>query len=355
MAIETYKLSDGSTRYKAVAYLEGNQKTTKRGFKTKKAAKKWIAEQQVLGAESTRPPITYGELVDQWLQQYKPTVKESTYHNAELEIQSSYIKLPRNRVLSSITTEDIQDLALYFTHNYTYYTLRYSRIKALFTYAVLEGYIKQNPFDRVKKPKQRKKGQQYEQWDAQNLKDFLDLCKQEKRPIKYVAFRVLAYTGMRDGELAALKWSDLDGNLLTIRRTMSRDYNNVPYISNETKTEGSTRTIALDDETLSILLDWKKICPPGERIFPITSTVLIGWMHRICRKHPDILPDSTPHKLRHLHCTILLDAKANVKDVQERLGHTNVQTTLNVYAHANKNKRIIADIFTEAIEKNGVG
>ena len=39
MAIETYKLSDGSTRYKAVAYLEGNQKTSKRGFKTKKRGK----------------------------------------------------------------------------------------------------------------------------------------------------------------------------------------------------------------------------------------------------------------------------------------------------------------------------
>ena len=58
MAIETYKLSDGSTRYKAVAYLEGNQKTSKRGFKTKKEAKKWIAQQQVLGKEKPKSLLT---------------------------------------------------------------------------------------------------------------------------------------------------------------------------------------------------------------------------------------------------------------------------------------------------------
>lgn len=153
MAIETYKLANGETRYKAVAYLE----KTKRGFKTKKSAKKWIAETQILGIATTHKPITYGELVDQCLQQYRPTVKESTYRNTELEIISSYPKLPRNRELSTITHEDIQNLAIYFTQNYAYFNLRYARIKALFTYAVAEGYIDKNPFDRVKKPKQRKK------------------------------------------------------------------------------------------------------------------------------------------------------------------------------------------------------
>ena len=74
------------------------------------------------------------------------------------------------------------------------------------------------------------------------------------------------------------------------------------------------------------------------------------WMNQIIDQNQNI-PPSTPHKLRHLHCTILLDAKENIKDVQERMGHSTPQTTLNVYAHANKNKTHATDFFTSALER----
>ena len=120
-------------------------------------------------------------------------------------------------------------------------------------------------------------------------------------------------------------------------------------MGDDTKTEGSHRVIALDVETLDILNEWHKVCPPGDRMFPRQPTVIYNWMQKILKENPDI-PPSTPHKLRHLHCTILLDAQASLKDVQERLGHASAQTTLNVYAHANPNKSIVADIFTNALD-----
>lgn len=350
MAIETYKLSNGAIRYKAVAYLDNHQKKSKRGFTTKKAAKRWIAEMQILGVPKKKEHLTYGDVVDQWLEQYKPTVKPSTYVTACSEIQSSYPIIPRDKLISAVTPDDVADLAYYFSYHYCTIKIRIARIKSIFTYAVDEEIIDQNPFRKFKMPKQQKKGTEYQMWTKENLKDFLEACQKENSLIVYPLFRLLAYSGIRVGELTALKWSDLQGNQLSIKRTMTVDYDSGYVMGSDTKTPSSQRTIALDQETISILEDWKTISPSKDRMFPVLPSRVPEWMHRIIAKNPHI-PNSTPHKLRHLHCTILLDANASIKDVQERLGHATAKTTLDVYAHANPDKTIVADIFTNAMEE----
>lgn len=353
MAIETYTLASGEKRYKAVAYLEDKTKKSKRGFKTKKEAKKWIAEQQVLGKAKPKIELTYGEVVDMWLEQNKPSVKPSTFVTMTVEIKSSFKYLDANRLITTISTDDISRLAQGYAVDYCQSKIRLGRVKSVFTYAEIEGIIDDNPFRRLKNPRQKKKGKEYQLRSTEDLTNFLEICKAHPEPIVYPAFRMLAYTGMREGELTALKWSDLDGNLLSIKRTVTRDYDAQYVMGEDGKTAGSTRIIALDSETLSILLDWKTQCPSKERMFPVHPLTVLGWMKRILAKNPQI-PPSTPHKLRHLHCTILLDAQANLKDVQERLGHANAQTTLNIYAHANPNKTLVADIFTDALSKTSI-
>lgn len=350
MAIETYKLANGETRYKAVAYLESNQKTTKRGFKTKKAAKKWIAEQQVLGKEKPKSLLTYGEVVEMWLEASKPTVKASTYCTMTTDIKASFKYIDPSTLISAITTEDISRLAQAYAVQYCQSKIKLSRVENVFKYAVLEDIIEDNPFRKLRKPKQKKKGKDYQLWSTENLSDFLDACKKDKKTMVYPMFRLLAYTGIRAGELLALKWSDLDGNILHIRRTLTRDYDFNFIVGDDGKTASAARDISIDDETLRILREWQRICPSTKKMFLCTHTTMERWMNQIIDQNPNI-PPSTPHKLRHLHCTILLDAKENIKDVQERMGHSTPQTTLNVYAHANKNKTHATDFFTSALER----
>lgn len=353
MAIETYKLASGATRYKAVAYLEGNKKTTQRGFKTKKEAKRWIAEQQVLGKPKKRENLTFGEVVDMWLDDYKPTVKPGTYVTTYNEIKSVFPMLPRDTPINSITDDDIKELLMYLVEKFTTYNMRWSRLKAVFRYAKSKKLIDENPCIDIKLPKAPAQEEKYEQWTIENLNDFLEACKKDEVPMAFPLFRMLAYTGMRTGELIAMNWSDLDGNQLHIKRTMTRDYDARFIIGDDTKTPSSKRIIALDQETLDILLEWKNICPSRDRMFPCSPAIVSRWMHRIIRNNPHI-PDNIPHNLRHLHCTILLDANANIKDVQERLGHSKATTTLNVYAHSNPNKSLVADIFTDALKKSTI-
>ena len=166
----------------------------------------------------------------------------------------------------------------------------------------------------------------------------------------YPLFRLLAFTGIRAGELSALKWSDLNGNMLSISRTMTLDYDYHYVMGEETKTESSKRMITIDPETLAILENWRTVCLSKEKIFPILPSRIPEWMHRIIAKCPDV-PDSTPYKLHHLHVSILLDANTNIKDIQERLGHASARTTLNIYVDANPNKSFVAYIFTNALNE----
>lgn len=189
-----------------------------------------------------------------YLENLKPNVKSATYYTATHEIKSAFKYIPSSVLFADIATNDLTRLAQGYSVEYCQSKLRLSRLQAVFNYAELEGIIEINPFSKFKQPKQKKKKVEYPLWTIENLKDFLDVCK-TKPPIVYPAFRFLAYSGMREGELTALKWSDLDGNLLTISRTMTKDYSGRFVICENTKTTGSQRAIALDDETLTILED----------------------------------------------------------------------------------------------------
>ena len=138
--------------------------------------------------------------------------------------------------------------------------------------------------------------------------------------------------------------------MLSINRTMTLDYDYSYIEGDTTKTESSKRMIAIAPETLAVLEDWRAFCPSEEKIFPVLPSRIPEWMHRIIAKCPDV-PDSTPHKLRHLYVFILLDANANIKDVQERLGHSSARTTIDVNADASPNKSVVADIFTNALNE----
>lgn len=130
--------------------------------------------------------------------------------------------------------------------------------------------------------------------------------------------------------------------------TLDYDYS---YIEGDTtKTESSKRMIAIAPETLAVLEDWRAFCPSEEKIFPVLPSRIPEWMHRIIAKCPDV-PDSTPYKLHHLHVSILLDVNANIKDIQERLGHASARTTLNIYVDANPNKSFVVYIFTNALNE----
>lgn len=148
---------------------------------------------------------------------------------------------------------------------------------------------------------------------------------------------------------------------MRINKALARGEDNQLYVK-ATKTKGSTRTIKIDKVTLDILEVWKKrqkqeylklginTLNPNQLIFSnehneyLQPTKTRKWIIQVQEKYN--LEKITTHGLRHTHCSLLFEAGATIKEVQVRLGHTDVKTTMNIYTHVTeKAKEISAEKF----------
>jgi integrase len=165
----------------------------------------------------------------------------------------------------------------------------------------------------------------------------------------YVYFAGLLYTGLRRGEMLALRWRNLDLDLgtLTVVETAYK-LGNGDYVIKEPKTAQSRRSVTLspslmelikaykaDQELLRIQLgvslnadDFVFIRPDGSPINPNAVTLAFK---RIIKRAG--LRDIRIHDLRHTHATLMLKADVHPKVVSERLGHANIGITLDIYSH----------------------
>jgi len=193
------------------------------------------------------------------------------------------------------------------------------------------------------------------------LNQFLSCLEQESNYKAYTLFRLLAFSVMRKGEALALTWDDLNftTNVLRINKALSRGKDNRLYVKS-TKT-GVARTIKMDEKTMAILKVWKKkqkqdyfmlgfnTMQPKQLVFSNESNEYLQptkthkWIVHVQKKYN--LGTITTHGLRHTHCSLLFEADVSLKDVQDRLGHSDVQTTMNIYAHVSKEAK------EEAIQK----
>lgn len=147
----------------------------------------------------------------------------------------------------------------------------------------------------------------------------------------------------------ALTWADIDfhQNTLSVNKNVAI-LARKQYIST-TKTTSSEREISIDVETINILKKWKlaqkqillsRGIPPEkdskQLIFSNTKNKLLthSLLGKKLKEYDSI--DISPHGFRHTHASLLFEAGATIKQVQERLGHSDIKTTLNIYAHVTK-------------------
>lgn len=198
-------------------------------------------------------------------------------------------------------------------------------------------------------------------YSKEQLIELLTYFEQENNFKAYAMFRLLSYSGIRKGEAMALTWSDLNfkTNEMRIIKALSRGKNNRLYIKS-TKT-GIARTIKMDDKTMGVLKIWKKrqqqdylllghdTNEPAQLVLSnelnsfLQPTKTRKWLEHVLKKYN--LSKITTHGLRHTHCSLLFEAGAKLKEVQDRLGHTDVKTTMDIYTHVSQKAK------EEAIQK----
>lgn len=369
--IESYTLKSGEKRYRFQIYigldpLTGKElRTTRSKFKTKKEAELALARLKLEIANGQYKKVqaeTYQEVYDLWIETYKKTVEESTFVKT--------IGIFRNHILPAMGAYKIDkiNLAICQRHvdEWVEKLVNGDKVKSyasiVIRYAMKHNYIQTNPFDLVDLPRKLKK--RSAKADVENfytkdqLREFLDCAEKQPNYKVYAFFRLLAFSGMRKGEALALTWEDINfkDSEISINKALGQGFSQKLYIK-PTKTSTS-RTIKMDEATMVILKEWKKqqcqahlmlgfnVMQKNQLVFSNTKNSFIqpaktnDWLKSIINKNG--LPAISTHGFRHTHCSLLFEAGATIKSVQDRLGHSDVKTTMDVYAHVTASAKVDA-------------
>ncbi|WP_050740602.1 tyrosine-type recombinase/integrase [Acetobacterium bakii] len=213
--------------------------------------------------------------------------------------------------------------------------------------AVRWGVIPFNPIEnRVELPKTERKEPKY--MDDKEALEFLSLMEEE--PIKYkLALNLLIFSGLRRGEIGGLKWSDIDfdGNIITIKRALKYIPGKKAF-EGDTKTFKSMRSIKLPEFIFDLFKAYRLWQLTGriqvgdrwndtDYVFtrwngePMNLDTIGGYLKKFTDKHN--LKAVHLHSLRHTNASILIASGVDLKTVSSRLGHSNLSTTGNIYAH----------------------
>ena len=218
----------------------------------------------------------------------------------------------------------------------------------LFRSAFDRELISRNPCDNaaVREARPHPKAKAPTVWSTEETKRFLDSQAGDRL---FALWRVAATTGLRRGELAALRWSDLDLNAGSLRVSHTLAVVGYKVAESEPKTEKSRRTVGLDSATVSALKAHRTrqaeemfaigrrpgkdgyvftANPQGDAFHPQRFTQILEAKAKAAG-----LPPIHLHCLRHGHATHALEAGVPMKVVQERLGHSSIAITSDIYSH----------------------
>ena len=344
ITVELPKTSDGKRvrRYKTV---EGTKKDAEKALRL-------FVEELERGYHMPEAKITISEWIDIWMQTYvEPNVSVTTSSRYKGMIKR-YIK----PLLGHLQVQELRTLAVQTWANdlkispssgkpmsaatikHTYHVLKSSMDKA-----VLAGIIPRSPCTGIMLPKGQKK--EAVVYDEAQIKQLLAAAKGTDMEL---VIDMELCLGLRRGELLGLEWGDIDWNKNQVKIIRNRVIVNGKSVVKEPKTASGFRTLDVPVPLMQKLRKRKLECAANRmrlgRAYTDTEYIIVRedgkpiypeYLSQMLTKLQDRcgLPRCRFHDLRHLCASIMLLQGINVKVAQERLGHKDITTTMNIYSH----------------------
>jgi len=337
-----------SDSWRAQIYINGHRigKTKK----SKKEAQIWLhktLEKTACGYTGKGSHVLFREFLQQWLSIKKNSVKNSTWTLYEITIRVHIESILGEIRICDLEPSDIQNLYLLKKEQgignrsiLVMHTIINNSLKT----AVKNGTLISNPAKSVSAPKYSSP-----EMDFYSEHEITQLLLAVKGTSLEALIQLAITTGMRQSEILALKWSDMDWdrNTLTIQRQLRRKYENGNYYSS-LKTSAGRRTISLGLNTIQNLREHHKRqisekdkmgnqWDENDLVFPSSNGKPIH-QRNLLRKFKKILRDSGLreirfHDLRHTAASLMLNHGIPTIIVSKRLGHSKVSITMDTYGH----------------------
>lgn len=311
--------------------------TTKRGFRTKADAKKW--EVSFLARTSCSVDMTFADFCVQYEEDIRPTLRENTWHTKRYMIEQKILPVFADKKMCEITAADVlkwqNSLKACRTKKGTPLSGTYMRticnqLSAIFNHAVAFYGLKENPMRKTGKLGSKETSKEMQIWTKAEYLRFSEemMCK----PESFLAFELLYWTGMREGELLALKPRCFDLKRGTVRITESYQRLNGEDVITPPKTTKSIRTIAMSDFLIEEVEDYINLMgfDEDDRLFVMTKGKLYREMRRGCAASG--VKVIRIHDLRHSHVSALIELGFTPVAIADRLGHESIDITFR-YAH----------------------
>jgi integrase len=291
-----------------------------------------------------------------WLRgSVKGTVKETTYANY-FYISRLHIAPALGRVkLKSLTPAHVRG---FYGEKARMANLSAATVKKMhvvlrraLSQAVSDGLIPRNAAASVKPPRASAPGEEIRPLNSEECSAFLEASRGERFETLYV---LAVHCGLREGELLALRWEDVDLEVakpaLLVRRTLTRGEDGREWVVDASTKSGKGRRVRLTRRAVAALKDHRKrqleermrlagIWQDHDLVFPskvgslLNPSNLRNRSFKRIKARSGVREDLRFHDLRHTCATLLLREGVNVKVVSEMLGHASIIITLNTYSH----------------------
>ncbi|EGO5016490.1 tyrosine-type recombinase/integrase [Enterococcus faecalis] len=361
-------------------------RTTRSGFKTKKDAQRVYHQLQFdfdknflkMGGN-----ITFEELYEEFIEQYRSKVKPSTIMITRRAIEDHALQYFGNKKIKEITVRFCTQINRRWVRDgfkQAYYFRR--AVAQILQYAVQQEMIQSNPMRKTEPIKRQEIDEHLVATETmtvytpKELALFLECCRKHGNMKIETYFRVLSYTGARKSEILALEWNDInfESKKLIISKTLAEvesdpNTKTTKVACQSAKTNAAKRTISIDSETMRMLEEWRvrqqfeftilglKATNKHQLIFPNKENRFChpgqvnDWYDMIFTKYK-LNKRITIHEFRKTHVSLCAMADMNLEDIMYRVGHKDSKMTRQVYNYFYpEREERSADQFAQFIEK----
>ncbi|MBU1672142.1 MAG: site-specific integrase [Actinobacteria bacterium] len=344
VAKKTHKGAEGETvRWYAVYDTPDGRRRWEAGGRLKRDAQSLLRRRQTEianGEYGRQADITFAELATLYLESIKLEVKPSSWSDYEICVRVHLNPTFGRKKIGNITPADVQRYrtvkAAETRKDCTPYSPRrvnkaLTILGAVFKFGVEHGYLRESPTRFIKKVKESRTEMDFLRPDE--VRRFLDACDPYFYPIACTA----VFTGLRQGELFALKRSDVDLGAKVIR--VQRSYHPTHGFM-APKSDRGSRTVDMSPNLADVLLVHMADTggDPDDLLFRNGAGNPIDYHNVEKRAFHAALKQANLrrvrfHDLRHTFAAMMIASGANIKYIQHQLGHSSISITMDTYGH----------------------